>query len=279
MEPSNYNNLQELFEFNKSNSILNENYSNSLINLLNLDKEEKKIEKNNSLEKNSEKSTESNKDSEKIKNEGKIFSSSSKNIEKSENNSNKENVPNRKNKIKIKKKFSLGINSTLFGKKTKQFEIDNMKFLFGTNALKMFELLEITTIKKPKTKSGTFEVFMRKKHKKIFTKFPFFRNENWTINSDNSDIIYQENILNEEFNNPFINIDDNIFYGNNINNNNEEIINMENLANINVNQPGYNIISNEELNNSLGQLTMMIPNDNLSSELDFSVKETTSNTN
>ena len=42
MEPSNYSNLQELFEFNKSNSILNENYSNSLINLFNPDKEEKK---------------------------------------------------------------------------------------------------------------------------------------------------------------------------------------------------------------------------------------------
>lgn len=267
MESSNYNKLSEILDSNKSNSTPNENHSSSLedhLNLLNQsnDDGEKKIEKNDALENNSEKSTESNKDSEKDKDE-KV---------KSENNSTKEKIPKKKDKIKIKKKFSLGRNGNSLNKKPKKFEINGKMFLFGENAFKMFELLDVIKIKKPKAKSKTFEIFMKKKHMKIFENFPFFRKENQTINSDNSENLYPENFIDEEFDNHFQNIEDNIFDGNN-NNNVEDILNFENIANISVNQPGYNIMPNEVLNNPSDQLPMMLPNGNFSINFSLSMNE------
>ena len=162
-------------------------------------------------------------------------------------------------------------------KKTIKIEIQNKQFLFGEKALQMFELSNIIKIKTPKDKSGYFEVFMRKKHMKIFTEFPFFRKENGTINSDDAEILYQENIEIEEFNVPFINNEDNIFEGN-INNNDEDIINMENIREINANQPGFNIMLNEEIDNPLDQLAMISSNQNLFINSLFSVNKTAANT-
>ena len=277
MDASNYNKLIDIFESNKSSSSPNENDSNSLKEFFNQDKEEKKIEINNSSKNNSEKSTESNKDSIKGKKEGENLPDSSKIVEKSESNSKKETIPKKKDKIKIKKKFSLGRNVSPLKKKTIKIEIQNKQFLFGEKALQMFELSNIIKIKTPKDKSGNFEVFMRKKHMKIFMEFPFFRKENGTINSDDAEILYQENIEIEEFNVPFINNEDNIFEGN-INNNDEDIINMENIREINANQPGFNIMLNEEIDNPLDQLAMISSNQNLFINSLFSVNRTAANT-
>ena len=274
MDSSNYNKLSDIFESNKSNSSPNENDSNSLkdhFDLFNQDKEEKKIENNNNSSENSGKNTEPNNNSEKDKNEGKNCLDSSKIVEKPET------IPKKKDKPKIKKSSSLGRNVTSFKKKPKKIEIDDMKFLFGEKALQMFELLDIIKIKTPKNKSGDFEVFIRKKHMKVFSEFQFFRKENWTINSDNTNILYQENFEIEEFNGPVMNIEDNIFEGN-INDNDEDIIHFENIWNINVNRPGYNIIPNEEIANPFEQLEMMPENQNLSTNSFFPVNETSANT-
>ena len=274
MDASNYNKLIDIFESSKSSSSPIENDSNSLKDFFNQDKEEKKIENNNSSESNSGKSTESNKDSEKDKKEGENLSDSSKKEEKYEKILKKQNIPKKRDKIKIKKKFSLGRNVSSFKKKTFKIEIQNMHFLFGEKALQMFELLNIIKVKTPKDKSGNFEVFMRKKHMKIFSEFPFFIKEKGIINSEGAEFLYQENIEIEEFNAPFMNNEDNIFE-NNINNNDEDVINMENIGAINDNHPGHNIMPNEEIDNPFGQLTMVSLNQNLSI---FSVDGTAANT-
>ena len=151
-----------------------------------------------------------------------------------------------------------------------------MKFLFGKKALQIFELLDIIKIKTPNNKSGAFKVFMRKKHMKAFSEFPFLRKENWTINSDNTDILYQENFEIEKFNGPVMNIEDNIYEGN-INDNDEDIIHLENIWNININQPDYNIMPNKEIVNPLEQLSMIPANQNISTNSFFSVNETSAN--
>lgn len=269
MEPSNYGNLQEILEANKSNLNPNENDPNSLkvnLDLFNTPKEEKKSGKSDNSENNSEKSTESNKDDEKDKN-GKEICQSKKNSK----------ISNKKGGVKIKKKYSLGRKDIAYKKKTIQIEIQDMTFLFGEKALNMFELLDIINIKKPKTKSGSFEVFMRKKHMKVFSEYPFFKNEKGIINSENSNIFYPEDVLDEGFNEPFMNIEDIIFGGNNIHNNDEDIIDFENIANINVNQPGYNRMPNEVLNNLSEQLGMILPNGNLTMNSNSSVDETDTN--
>lgn len=269
MEPSNYGNLQEILESSKSNLIPNENDPNSLkvnLDLFNTAKEEKKSEKSNNSENNSEKSTESNKDGEKDKN-GKEICQSKKNSK----------ITNKKGGVKINKKFSLGRKDIACKKKTIKIEIQDMTFLFGEKALNMFELLDIINIKKSKTKSGSFEVFMRKKHMKVFLEYPFFKNEKGIINSENSNIFYPEDVLDEGFNEPFMNIEDNIFGGNNIHNNDEDIIHFENIANINVNQPVYNRMPSEVLNNPSEQLGMILPNGNLTMNSSSSVDETDTN--